>query len=546
MAIVPITTQNSPMATGGRKGLELALAESELRYRRLFETAQDGILILDGESGKIMDVNPYLLDLLGYPFETIIGRQLWEIGLFEDIAANRAAFEKLQHDEYIRYENRPLRRADGKQIAVEFVSNVYLVGDDKVIQCNIRDISVRSKEREDDCNNRVNALHVASKAKDQVLAILSHELRTPLSAISSMLDLVELGRSAADMLPEKIAVPPQFENTAVAVIRRNVGSLVRLINELLDLSHFSKASLRLSLAPVDAHEVIKLALTNFEAPQRAKEIALDLRLHATESHIMADAPKLEQIVSNIIGNALKFTPRGGTISIITRNEPNGDFVLDVQDTGIGISAEGLARIFAPFEQGDATIHPRFGGLGLGLSIAHTLVDLHGGSLEAFSDGLDRGARFSARFKGGQARTSAPVRSNSATGFRILLAEDNEDARRCLAALLESAGYEVLAAADIKTALELGDWHAFDLLIADLGLPDGTGAELLLKLRASAPSLPAIAISGYSLPQDVLNSRAVGFLAHFVKPVEFAELRSVIQPLAVAKASSLPAPSTTMV
>ena len=132
-------------ASGRGNSLELALEVSELRYRRLFETAQDGILILDADSGKIIDVNPFLLDLLDYPFESIIGLQLWEIGLFEDIAANQIAFEKLQTEEYIRYENLPLRTKAGKQIQVEFVSNVYFVGPAKVIQCNIRDISVRSE-----------------------------------------------------------------------------------------------------------------------------------------------------------------------------------------------------------------------------------------------------------------------------------------------------------------------------------------------------------------------------------------------------------------
>ena len=144
MASNGFVSQAKPMPASGRgNSLQLAPEVSELRYRRLFETAQDGILILDADSGKIIDVNPFLLDLLDYPFESIIGLQLWEIGLFEDIAANQAAFAKLQKEEYIRYENRPLRTKAGKQIQVEFVSNVYFVGSAKVIQCNIRDISVR-------------------------------------------------------------------------------------------------------------------------------------------------------------------------------------------------------------------------------------------------------------------------------------------------------------------------------------------------------------------------------------------------------------------
>ena len=145
MTLNTLTSQANLMPASGRgNSLELALEVSELRYRRLFETAQDGILILDANTGKIIDVNPFLLDLLDYPFENMIGLRLWEIGQFKDIAANQAAFEALQTNEYIRYENLPLRTKTGKEIQVEFVSNVYFVGSDKVIQCNIRDISART------------------------------------------------------------------------------------------------------------------------------------------------------------------------------------------------------------------------------------------------------------------------------------------------------------------------------------------------------------------------------------------------------------------
>src|SRR5689334_3210610 len=165
-------------SSGNRESsLKLSLQASELRYRRLFETAQDGILILDANTGKIMDVNPFLLDLLDYPFEDIIGKQLWEIGQFKDIAANQAAFETLQRNEYIRYENLPLRGKSGSEIHVEFISNVYFVGCDKVIQCNIRDISARSVVDEAS-HGRLAALELANKTKDDVLAVLSHELRT--------------------------------------------------------------------------------------------------------------------------------------------------------------------------------------------------------------------------------------------------------------------------------------------------------------------------------------------------------------------------------
>jgi len=377
--------------------VKLALEVSELRYRRLFETAQDGILILDAETGRIIDVNPFLLDLLDYPFESIIGRQLWEIGLFEDIAANRVAFEKLQTEEYIRYENRPLRTHSGKQIQVEFVSNVYFVGSEKVIQCNIRDISERVKAF-DDCRDNVATLELASKTRDDVMAILSHEFRTPLAAISYATEFLELGYNGTDLLTKNGVPPPQPDQSAIGLIRRNVAALSRMISELLDLTQIAKGRLQVKHETIDVHEVIQVALKNLEVPQKSNGVAIRVRLQAPRSQIQADGDKLEHVISNLIGNAVKFTPERGTVTVTTRNEPDDKLVVEVSDTGIGISPDALERIFAPFEQADPSIHPRFGGLGLGLSIAHTFTEAQGGTLKAESNGVDQGARFIACFK----------------------------------------------------------------------------------------------------------------------------------------------------
>ena len=396
MSTASISQAKLMPASGRGNSLALGSGVSELRYRRLFETAQDGILILDADSGKIIDVNPFLLDLLDYPFESVIGLQLWEIGLFEDIAANQAAFEKLQTDEYIRYENLPLRTKAGKQIQVEFVSNVYFVGPAKVIQCNIRDITARAKFQAAS-KSHVDTLELSGKARDEANAVLFHELRNPLTAISSMIDLLEMGHGTVGN-PDQTELPPLFDKSALAFIRRNVQSLVRLVNELLDFTHVGNEALGLKLVKVDAHEVIRLALKNLESQQDRTRIGIDLRLQARHSHIRADALKLEQVLSNLIGNALKFTPQGGKVSIFTRNEPGGKLVIEVSDTGIGIPADAFSRIFSPFEQGDSSIHSRYGGLGLGLSIARTLTKAHGGSLEVESEGRGRGAKFTARFQ----------------------------------------------------------------------------------------------------------------------------------------------------
>jgi PAS domain S-box-containing protein len=221
-----LKTPTISTAQPGRQTREEAWAErlrkSELRYRRLFESAQDGILILDANSGEILDVNPFLMDLLDYPFEELRGRKLWEIGQFKDIAANRTAFETLQRNEYIRYENLPLRRRDGKQIQVEFVSNVYWVEADKVIQCNIRDITAR-------------ALELAHSTKDAWLIAQSQHLRSPLSSMASMLGLMELGHRLAGVRPLH-EQPSDFDEAAFQHVRRNFQQLVHFFNELSDLT----------------------------------------------------------------------------------------------------------------------------------------------------------------------------------------------------------------------------------------------------------------------------------------------------------------------
>jgi PAS domain S-box-containing protein len=211
-----------------------ALRISELRYRRLFETAQDGILIVDAGTGEITDVNPFLIDLLDYPFDELRGRKLWEIGQFKDVAANRAAFKKLQESEYIRYENLPLRRRDGKRIQVEFVSNVYWVEEHKVIQCNIRDITARAEEQSDS-EKQLAALELANGMKDAWLIAQSQRLRTPLSAIASILGLMELRHKLAAARPLH-DTPSEFDEAAFKHVRRNFQSLVGFFNELSEVT----------------------------------------------------------------------------------------------------------------------------------------------------------------------------------------------------------------------------------------------------------------------------------------------------------------------
>ena len=520
---------------GHVKPRDIALRTSELRYRRLFESAQDGILILDGETGEIIDANPFLLDLLDYHFQDIVGLRLWEIGQLKDIAANQESFEKLQKNQYIRYEDLPLVTKGGKQIQVEFVSNVYLVEGQSIIQCNIRDITIRAKMQETS-KTHLDALLMESKTKDEFLSALSHELRTPLSAISSMLDVLELQQSLANMSDAQTGT--ELDKSGLKLIRRNVHILVSLINELLDLTHISRGDIHLDLVTTDAHHAIGDALRDVSAQLKTKRIDLRVNLRAEFRHIKVDSAKFHRIVTNLIGNAIKFTPGNGKIRVVTTNASNNDIIIEISDSGIGIDAESLSRIFSPFEQGDTSVRRRFGGLGLGLSISKSLAEAHGATLEAESGGKDKGSTFRLQFKTEQIFPGELVLMSQpilVTSMRILLVEDHADTRECLHRLLESGGHTVRSVEDARSALEWNEREKFDLLVADVSLPDGNGLELLRELRQREPQLLGIALSGYGMPQDFVDSKGAGFVEHFVKPVDMPKLHAAINKLATSKA-----------
>ena len=513
-----------------QNGAAKALRKSEARYRRLFETAQDGILILDAETGAITDANPFILQLLDYPLEELFGRHLWEIGEFKDVVASQSAFSVLQSTEYVRYENLPLQTRNGDRRDVEFVSNVYDVEGEKVIQCNIREISARA-EMELAARSHLAGLEFASKTKDSVLAVVSHELRTPLAAISSMLDLIEVGHD----LPGEGKGPEDvggFDKSAVAHIRRNIQFLSSVTNQLFDITYLSKGTIYLEAEVIDAHRAICEVLQDLELQYKAKQISIKMQLHAWEHHLLADICKFRQVLSNLIGNAIKFTPIGGAIDIASYNAAAGQVTILVHDNGIGLEAKDITRIFSPFEQADASIHSEYGGLGLGLSIARSLVEAHGGKLTAESAGKNCGTTFILELKSTVGvespppsfRASSPIKAEP---LRILVVEDNADARECLTRLLRLRSHFVSPAATVQEALDLTIDQKVDLLITDVRLPDGNGWDLLQTLKARLPNLEGIAVSGYGLPQDIPGSKKAGFADYLLKPVNFQTLEAAV-------------------
>jgi signal transduction histidine kinase len=357
----------------------------------------------------------------------------------------------------------------------------------------------------------------ANRAKDSFLAMLSHELRTPLTPVLTSV----IGLEQSQDLSEEM-------RASLQMIRRNVELEARLIDDLLDLTRISKGKVQLNLAEVDAHLLLRSALEICQADIEKKNLVLNTEFAAEKVALQADPARLQQIFWNLIKNSVKFTPKGGRLEIRTENR-DGELRVEVADTGIGIDADTLPKIFNAFEQGERS---QFGGLGLGLAISKALVETHHGELIAESEGRDKGSRFTAIFP--LAETTHPTDERAAPSapaprkaMRVLLVEDHEDTNRSLTQLLRRRGYHVQPAHSVQAALEAAAREQFDVLVSDIGLPDGSGIDLMAKLSNDHPIF-GIALTGFGMEDDLRKSHEVGFNHHLVKPIDLNRLDALIQ------------------
>jgi len=360
-------------------------------------------------------------------------------------------------------------------------------------------------------------------AKDQFLAMLSHELRTPLTPVLAS----ALALESEPELPKDI-------HESLQMIRRNVELEARLIDDLLDLTRIDQGKVQLNFEVVDAHTLLQNALDICQAEIDRKNLARVLNLGAQKVHMRADSARLQQIFWNLINNAVKFTPRNGQIIITTSNDSKGQLRVEIADTGLGIEAEALPKIFDAFEQGGRT---QLGGLGLGLAISKTLVEAHKGTITAQSAGRNKGATFMLVFPTcekteAQIAPAALPRLPERQPMRILLVEDHEDTNRSLTNLLRRRGYHVRSALSFQSAVNLSAKEQFDVLISDLALPDGNGIDLMQKLHSTQPLL-GIALTGFGMEDDIRKSYEAGFKHHLVKPIDLNKLDSLIQEGAAA-------------
>jgi PAS domain S-box-containing protein len=504
----------------------LALHATAEQFHILVDSVEEYAIYLLDPNGNVVTWNTGAQKIKGYKAEEIVGKNFASFYTAEDVAAGKPQRNLREAARRGHIRDWGLRvRKDGSTFEAEVVLTALrdkkgkLRGYSKVT----RDITDQIRSRESEAEKI--AAQKANKAKDDFLAALSHELRTPLTP----------ALAAATYLEDNAAkLPPQFVED-VQLIKRNVKLQARLIDDLLDLTRITRGKLRLDLESCDAHNIIRNAIEVAGSALAAKKLKLSTKFDAREYHILADCIRLQQVFWNLINNAVKFTATAGQIAIRTFNDKSGRFHFELTDNGIGIEPERLASLFTPFEQADPSVTRQFGGLGLGLAISKHLVELHHGTIEAESRGRSFGATFRVILDTQPEGTGKTDQAPRALKYppeplRILLVEDHRDTRRILSRLLTHFGHEVLAADNVRSALEIIRSGEIDVLLCDIGLPDGSGYEVISQARRKGP-IRAVAITGFGTEKDVRRTKEAGFDFHLVKPVDLHELQTVLDKIA---------------
>jgi PAS domain S-box-containing protein len=384
---------------------------------------------------------------------------------------------------------------------------------------SFRDITER-KRAEENLEAAKIAAENANQAKDDFLASLSHELRTPL--MPAMI--------AASYLAEHENLRPEFREEVRAILR-NVQLEAQLIDDLLDVTRITRGKIEVHHEVSDVHRLLQNAVEIVKNDVSKKEVDLTIDLSATGHHIWADPVRIQQVFWNLMNNAVKFTPKKGRITMRSLNQGK-KFVFEITDSGIGIEPDRQVSIFEPFHQGERSITRRFGGLGLGLTISKTLLDLHGGRIAVESAGRNKGTTF--RVFLDLLREPVPAPSDGTESdiapskkLRLLLVDDHADTRGVLSRLLARCGHEVVTADSAQRALEILNTGPFDALISDIGLPDTSGYELVREAK-HRQSLKGIALSGLGMEEDVQRSVDAGFDHHLTKPINFQDLQALLR------------------
>jgi PAS domain S-box-containing protein len=462
-----------------RKHAYDTLGASELSYRRLFEAAKDGIFILDVDTGRINDVNPFLVELLGFSHDEMVGKTVGELSPFKDIEENKIMLERLQKDGYVRYEDLPLKTQDGRQIEVEFVSNVYPAGDKQVIQCNIRDITAR-KQMEKQLKTSLKETGDLNTEIQNFYHTLSHELKTPLTSAREFVSIVMDGLAGP-------LNPTQLEYLGIA--KESCDQLRRYINDLLDVTRLETGKMSIEFHEEPVAELLNRVVEMLAPAAAGKNVSLTCECQPNLPDVPMDKQRILQVLTNLTTNAIKFTSSGGSIHLSVAEFPAQPecLLVQVRDTGQGIPKDQIAMLFNRLFQSNhnAESGESRSGLGLGLYICKELVELHGGSIWAESE-VGKGSTFS---------FGLPKQAMM-NGVHVFIVDDDRGLRETLRLGLEKQNFLVTTAESGTEALQLLGKKIPDVVVLDLKMAGLDGPGTLKEIRKNYGLLPVIVYTGY--------------------------------------------------
>ena len=514
--VKPFSARELLARVGGLLELRRMRRLRAAQFETLLNEAPLGVFLVDS-AFRLRDANPTARAAMGGPSELIgedlekVLREIWPAPRASEVAARiRRTLET--GEPCVVPETIEERRDRSATEYYEWqISRIPLPDGQNGVVCYFRDISQHVRARMQ--------LEAADRQKDEFLAMLAHELRNPLAPI----------RNAGEVLSRLNLREPRAEQ-AVGVVQRQITTLTRLVDDLLDVSRITRGRVELQMKPVQVSDVVSQAVEMVEPLVKEKRQRLSTTTYRA-LRVQGDPARLVQCVSNVLTNAVKYTDDGGAIQLEVR-EDDGDALLTVTDNGIGIPAELQSRVFDLFVQGERALDRAQGGLGIGLSVVKRLVEMHGGSISVTSEGAGRGSRFEMRLPLLERVAPAEVHAPpvQVTPRRILVVDDNEDAADSLTMVLQLDGHEVASAYTAEDALVLAQAFRPDVGLLDVGLPRMDGYELAARLRAMPgfERVHLVALTGYGQPGDRERALAAGFDSHLVKPAEYRALQEIIE------------------
>jgi len=508
-----------------RKAAERLLREADERFITFVQQVQDYAIFSTDAQGNFTTWNEGVRRILGYERDEFIGMNIVSLFTPEDIQAGVPAREMTQAAEHgSASDDRWLKRKNGSRFFASGMTTGVrdgeggLVGFTKIF-CDLTEQQRFAREREallaNEQASRMEA-EAANRSKDVFLATLSHELRTPLNAIVGWVSILRGdSRTEADL------------KEGLEVIDRNTRAQSQLIEDVLDLSRIITGTMRLELAPADLPGVVLAAIQSVRPAAAAKQIEVSTDLDPSLDRLVCDAARMQQVVWNLLSNAVKFTGKGGAV-LVSLSREKSTATIKVSDNGVGVTPEFTPFLFDRFRQADSSTRRKSGGLGLGLSIVKQLIELHGGSVEAHSDGPGKGATFIVRIP--IAAVRPPDVEMQSHRSRIVAVDDEADARRVVAKVLTDAGAEVTEAPNVREALLAVERTNPHVLVSDIAMPDEDGHDLIREIRArghTVRTLPAVALTAFAGKAHAQNAFLAGFQMHIAKPVDPFELLMVI-------------------